>query len=303
VLLVDAAMEVFRDLPSSTALSAFCKQDESNREFSDELRSILEVSAMTGLYWHNWDELCTLLLFRLKQVLQEYYKSHIDVAVGPPRPLVTGESYQELEDRLTTGLKSFTDGAPFTLQRLCEILLNPRDRYPNLDKVALAFEKLLLVTSTIPPSAGPYPGTSSVPAPTPEPAVAKEADSKPTESPRRENADSNSEITSTSSDGPVEAEIKGPVAAVAADEEMVDTVSTESKEEPMEVDGPQPSGTVAAEDDGTKENVPEVPAVTDEWHLVDAADISASAPPETNQESAAMVDRNDSEGGVAASRL
>lgn len=47
------------------------------------------------------------------QVLQDYYKSHIDVAVGPPRPLVTGESYQELEDRLTTGffhspLLSFT---------------------------------------------------------------------------------------------------------------------------------------------------------------------------------------------------
>lgn len=42
------------------------------------------------------------------QVLQEYYKSHIDVAVGPPRPLVTGESYQELEDRLTTGFFHFT---------------------------------------------------------------------------------------------------------------------------------------------------------------------------------------------------
>lgn len=37
------------------------------------------------------------------QVLQDYFTSHIDVAVGPPRPLVTGESYQELEDRLTTG--------------------------------------------------------------------------------------------------------------------------------------------------------------------------------------------------------
>jgi hypothetical protein len=27
----------------------------------------------------------------------------MDIAVGPPRPLVTGESYQELEDRLTSG--------------------------------------------------------------------------------------------------------------------------------------------------------------------------------------------------------
>jgi hypothetical protein len=37
------------------------------------------------------------------QVLQDFYKSHMDIAVGPPRPLVTGESYQELEDRLTSG--------------------------------------------------------------------------------------------------------------------------------------------------------------------------------------------------------
>ncbi|KAG0565587.1 hypothetical protein KC19_8G201500 [Ceratodon purpureus] len=58
---------------------------------------------MTRLYWHRWDELRALLLFLLKQVLQDFYKSHMDVAVGPPRPLVTGESYQELEGRLSSG--------------------------------------------------------------------------------------------------------------------------------------------------------------------------------------------------------
>ena len=37
------------------------------------------------------------------QVLQDYHKSHIEVTVGPPRPLITGERYQELEDRLISG--------------------------------------------------------------------------------------------------------------------------------------------------------------------------------------------------------
>lgn len=148
--------------------------------------------------------------------------------------------------------------------------------------------QLLLVTSTIPPSPGPYPGPS-VPAPTPELALAKDEDPKPAESPR---IDSNSDITNE----------KVATASVAADEEMVDTVSTESKEEPMEVDGPQPSGMIIAAEAGSKENEASevVSAGKEEWQLVDAADIPAT---ETNEQSAPMVDRNEAEGGVAASRL
>jgi len=142
-----------------------------------------------------------------------------------------------------------------------------------------------------------------VPAPAPTLALAKDADLKPVESPKRENADSNPNITSKSNDGPVETDLKEvATASVAADEEMVDTVNTESKEEPMDVDGPQPSETIAA-GEGSKDNASEVSAGKEEWQLVDAADVAAAAPTETNQQSAPMVDRNESEGGVAASRL
>ncbi|GAA0138492.1 hypothetical protein LIER_34937 [Lithospermum erythrorhizon] len=46
-------------------------------------------------------------------------------------------------------LDNFIEGPPFTLQRLCEILLVARDIYPNLSKLALALEKNLSVTSTL----------------------------------------------------------------------------------------------------------------------------------------------------------
>nr|DAD37955.1 TPA_asm: hypothetical protein HUJ06_008596 [Nelumbo nucifera] len=56
-------------------------------------------------------------------------------------------------------LLSFVEGPPFTLQRLCEILLAARSIYPNLSKLALALEKNLLVTSTLSISTDPYPST------------------------------------------------------------------------------------------------------------------------------------------------
>ncbi|XP_073109454.1 uncharacterized protein [Elaeis guineensis] len=54
-------------------------------------------------------------------------------------------------------LLSFVEGPPFTLQRLCEILLNPKGTYTNLSKLALALEKNLLVTSTLTMCTDPYP--------------------------------------------------------------------------------------------------------------------------------------------------
>lgn len=143
------------DLPGAVALSSFFAQDESEHQFTDELRQILEVIAWTGNYWHEWSMLKCLLAFCLKQVLMQYYESH--TASGGQQTLVSGETFSELQNRLLEGLDLFVDGPPFTLQRICELLLNPRLTYPNLDKVALAFEKVLLVTSTVLICRDPYP--------------------------------------------------------------------------------------------------------------------------------------------------
>lgn len=58
-----------------------------------------------------------------------------------------GESAEELRGRLLHLLDGFDDEAPFTLQRLAEVLLEPRKQYAQLDKlVRLHFFVIMSIT-------------------------------------------------------------------------------------------------------------------------------------------------------------
>lgn len=127
----------------------------------EETISIMEVIAATGKFWHDWNILKSLLSYRLKQVLAEYPEAQTVSVDGPQPSSLLGETYPELVKRLDEALSSFTEGPPFTLQRLCEILLNPKGTYRNLSKLALALDKNLLVTSTLSKCAEPYPTPAS----------------------------------------------------------------------------------------------------------------------------------------------
>lgn len=130
----------------------------------EEMRSIIEVIAETGKFWHDWDFLKSLLSLQLKQVLDEYSEAQMASQddVQQQRSF-SGETYSELVSRLSHALWRFEEGPPFTLQRLCEILLNPKGTYTKLSKLALALEKNLLVTSTIAKSTDPYPAAHGPP--------------------------------------------------------------------------------------------------------------------------------------------
>ncbi len=58
--------------------------------------------------------------------------------VGPPALLPGGESGEEARGWLRAALEAFGDEAPFTLQRLAEVLLEPRKQYARLDKLVRA---------------------------------------------------------------------------------------------------------------------------------------------------------------------
>ncbi|WVZ04071.1 hypothetical protein V8G54_024877 [Vigna mungo] len=126
------------------------KQDVSREEVLQTLRVI----ASTGKFWHDWDKLKSMLSFQLKQVLSEYPEAKL---TSEQQYASLGESYIELVNKLDEALTCFIDGPPFTLQRLCEILLDAKGIYPNLSKLALALEKNLLVTSTLTICTDPYP--------------------------------------------------------------------------------------------------------------------------------------------------
>ena len=87
----------------------------------------------------------------LKQVCAEYYSAQKDL----------NEPYEDLLQRLLSLLQEFPH-APFTVQRLCELLLDPHRIYTtSTRKMSSAVEKLLTVSSTVPlmQVAVPKPGT------------------------------------------------------------------------------------------------------------------------------------------------
>ncbi len=68
------------------------------------------------------------------QLYQLRLKTRPPHSQGPPRPMPGGGSAEGVQ----AGLHSLLDGfaeAPFTLQRLCEVLLEPRKQYSRLDKL------------------------------------------------------------------------------------------------------------------------------------------------------------------------
>ena len=52
-------------------------------------------------------------------------------------------------------MDSYT-GIPFTVQRLCELITEPRRHYKRIDKFMRGLEKIMLVVTTIEPN--PLPG-------------------------------------------------------------------------------------------------------------------------------------------------
>ncbi|KAF3631381.1 putative homogentisate phytyltransferase 2, chloroplastic-like isoform X1 [Capsicum annuum] len=126
---------------------------QSGMESEKEIKSVIEVMAASGKYWHDWDKLKGMLSIHLKQVLSDYPEAKMTIE---QQQSCLGVSFPELAKRLDDALNSFAEGPPFTLQRLCEILLDARNIYSKLSKLALALEKNLLVTSTLTISSDPY---------------------------------------------------------------------------------------------------------------------------------------------------
>jgi len=68
----------------------------------------------------------------------------------PPCPNVEPFNYEIMKDKILEQFDSFTY-APFTIQRLCELLCAPRKHYKRTDKFMRGIEKNLLVVSTVDP--------------------------------------------------------------------------------------------------------------------------------------------------------
>jgi hypothetical protein len=76
-------------------------------------------------------------------ILEENHSKVDDCPTGP------GETFPERRDALLEALEDF-DAAPFTVQRLCELLTGSAAAYRSTHKLLSAVDRVVSVTSTLP---------------------------------------------------------------------------------------------------------------------------------------------------------
>ncbi|XP_003699247.2 uncharacterized protein LOC100882902 [Megachile rotundata] len=126
------------------ALDEFQKMRPS--EIPRELEDYLCWVAKTGDPVYQWPLIKTLFREKLTRVMTDFYEScpSLDLA---PCPNVEHFNYDTMKSNLLERLESFAN-APFTVQRICELLTAPRKEYNRVDKFMRAIEKNILVVST-----------------------------------------------------------------------------------------------------------------------------------------------------------
>jgi len=121
-----------------------------SKQLVEELEEILDDVAKTGQYIYPWHFMKPLYACKLDQVTSQF------LTASPPLNNDGTEDIQELNN-----LKEFRDKllqmfdkfvcAPFTIQRVSEMLTEPRKHYKSTAKFFRGLEKNILVVSTIDP--------------------------------------------------------------------------------------------------------------------------------------------------------
>ncbi|KFB35038.1 AGAP002501-PA-like protein [Anopheles sinensis] len=119
------------------------KQKDIPRELEDYLNFV----ARTGDTLYGWVLVKPLFREKLVNVITDFHDNTPSIADLPQCPNVDPFNYERMKLALLDRLDSF-NSAPFTVQRICELLTEPRKQYTRIDKFMRAVEKNILVVST-----------------------------------------------------------------------------------------------------------------------------------------------------------
>ncbi|XP_017074546.1 serine/threonine-protein phosphatase 4 regulatory subunit 2 [Drosophila eugracilis] len=120
------------------------------KEIPKELEDYLQYVAKTGDTIFKWSSLKYLFREKLLSVIKHFNEDSPRLEEIPNYPNVDPFNYETMKSSLLERLDLF-NAAPFTVQRLCELLIDPRKQYSRIDKFMRALEKNILVVSTIDP--------------------------------------------------------------------------------------------------------------------------------------------------------
>lgn len=119
------------------------KQKEIPRELDDYLSFV----ARTGDTVYRWAIVKHLFREKLLHVITDFRETTPSISDLPQCPNVDRFNYERTRRTLLDRLDAF-NSAPFTVQRICELLTEPRKQYTRIDKFMRAVEKNILVVST-----------------------------------------------------------------------------------------------------------------------------------------------------------
>lgn len=124
------------------------------KQITEILMFPIQEIARTGIVCYKWQSLLMVLLHQLRSVLEVSPQPQDGSAVEVPAGLAGDGSYDESCSRLYGLLESF-EGPPFTIQRICELLLHPHQHHKTKRKLLYALDKLLSVTSIVAEQSAP----------------------------------------------------------------------------------------------------------------------------------------------------
>ena len=133
----------------STSVKEYCQKYDSSSvtlaNFPSELNLVIRIVAETGSSNYEWNYLKILVSGKIISVAKEYYEQDASVRT------YNGDTLEQNLYRLQAALLSF-QGPPFTLQRLCEVVSEPK-RFcgKSLNKFLRCMVKMVSVTTVVLP--------------------------------------------------------------------------------------------------------------------------------------------------------
>ncbi|XP_041656290.1 serine/threonine-protein phosphatase 4 regulatory subunit 2-A-like isoform X2 [Cheilinus undulatus] len=106
-----------------------------------------------------WSQFKAYFMFKLEKVMDDFHASTPEQR-GPHNPNVEYVPFEDMKKRILKIVDGY-NGIPFTIQRLCELLTDPKRNYTGTDKFLMGLEKNVMVVSCVHPTSEKN-GASSV---------------------------------------------------------------------------------------------------------------------------------------------
>lgn len=133
----DAQLQALKDFASA-----------ENKELVGQLEEILHDVAKTGQYIFPWNFMKPLYAHKLEKVTFEFLNTNPPLNNDGTPNSIEIQKLNEFREELLESFDRFTC-APFTLQRVTELLTNPNKHYKKTTKFFRGLEKNIMVCSTM----------------------------------------------------------------------------------------------------------------------------------------------------------